>query len=75
VPQDISEVTASLLEAESRKLAESQAKLQSDFEAHEAKFKADLEVVAPQKPKGPANSGSAGSWFLARKSWAWLRRD
>jgi hypothetical protein len=75
VPQDISEVTAGLLAAENRKLAESQAKLQSDFEAHEAKFKADLEVVTPQKPKDPANSGSASSWFLARKSWAWLRRD
>jgi hypothetical protein len=73
--RDIAEVTANVLEAEKRGLAESQAKFQADFEAHEAKFNADLEALATQKPKGPAKSEPAASWLLARKCWAWLHRD
>ena len=72
---DVADITAGLLNAEKRGLAENQAKLQAAFEAHEAKFNADLEALAPQKPKGPEKTESPGSWFLARKCWAWLYHD
>jgi hypothetical protein len=72
VTQDVADVASKLLEAEKRKLAESQAKFQKDFEANEAKFNADLEGLAPQKLTSNANSESGGSWLLARKCWAWL---
>ena len=75
VTQDVADVAAHLLEADKRKLAESQAKLQTDFEVHEAKFNADLEALVPQKPAGSVKSEVGGSWLLARKCWAWLYRD
>ena len=75
VAQDIADVAADLLEAEKRKLDESQAKFQTDFEAGEAKFNADLEALTQQKSTGPENSESGGSWLLARKCWAWLYGD
>ena len=75
VTQDVADVAAHVLEADKRKLAENQAKLQTDFEAHEAKFKADLESLAPQKAAGPVKSEIGGGWLLARKCWAWLYRD
>ena len=75
VTQDVADVAANLLEADKRKLAESQAKLQADFEAREAKFNADLGTLAPQKPTGPVKSEVGGSWLLARKCWASLYRD
>jgi len=70
--RDVADIAADLLEAEKRGLAESQAKFQADFEAREAKFNADLEALAPQKPNGPAKPEFADNWFLARKCWAWL---
>ncbi len=72
---DVADITAGLLNAEKRGLAENQAKLQAAFEAHEAKFNADLEALAPQKPKGPEKSEASSSWMLARKCWAWLYHD
>ena len=75
VTEDVADVAAHLLEADKRKLAESQAQLQTDFEAREAKFNADLETLTPQKPVDPGNSEVGGSWLLARKCWAWLYRD
>jgi hypothetical protein len=75
VTQDVADVAAHLLEVEKRKLAESQTQLQTDFEAREAKFNADLETLAPQKPAGPVKSEVGGSWLLARKCWAWLYCD
>jgi hypothetical protein len=72
VTQDVADVASKLLEAENRKLAESQAKFQKDFEAREAKFNADLERLAPHKLTGHANSVSDGRWLLARKCWAWF---
>jgi hypothetical protein len=75
VSGDVSDVAAGLLEAEKRKLAENQTRFQADFESREARFNADLEAVAPQKPKGPARSIAADIWLLARKRWAWMYRD
>jgi len=75
VVHDIAEVTANVLDAEKRALAESQVKLQADFEVREAKFNADLEALATKKPQGPERSEPAASWLLARKCWAWLYRD
>ncbi len=72
---DVSDVAAGLLEAERRRLAESQARFQADFETREARFNADLEAVAPKKEKGPGRLESAGAWLLARKCWAWLYHD
>jgi hypothetical protein len=66
VTQDLADVAAHLLEADKRKLAESQTKLQTDFEAREAKFNAGLETLAPQKPTGPVKSEVGGSWLLAK---------
>ena len=72
---DLADLAAKLLQAEKCGFAESQAKFQADFEARDAKFNAELEALAPQKPKEPAKSESAGNWSLARKSWAWLYGD
>jgi hypothetical protein len=73
--KDIAEITAKVLDAEKRALAESQVKLQAEFEAREAKFNADLETIATKKPQGSGTPGSSDSWLLARKCWAWLQRD
>jgi hypothetical protein len=75
VTKDVADVAAGLLEAEKQKLAESQAKLQADFESREAKFNADLEGLVPQKAKDIAPSESGDRWLLARKCWAWLHGD
>lgn len=73
--QDLAEVTANVLEAEKREFANSQAKFQADFEAQEAKFNADLEALATSTANSPEKLEAAPSWLLARKCWAWLRRD
>ena len=75
VAPDLADVAAKLLQAEKRGFAKSQAKFQADCEAREAKFNAELEALAPQKPKEPARSEFADNWSLARKSWAWLYGD
>ena len=72
---DLADVAAKLLQAEKRGFAESQAKFQANFESREAKFNAELEALAPQKPKELARPESADNWSLARKSWAWLYHD
>ena len=46
---DISQAAADLLQAEKRKLNESQAQFQAEFEAREAMFNAELETIAPHK--------------------------
>ena len=71
----IAEVTANVLEAEKRALAESQVKLQADFEVREAKFNADLEALTANKSQAPKRSEPTVSWLLARKCWAWLHRE
>jgi hypothetical protein len=71
---DITEITAELLESEKRALEESQAKLQTDFEVGEAKFNADLKVLATKKPQEQEKPGATTNWLLARKCWAWLDR-
>jgi hypothetical protein len=73
--QDLAEITAKLLDAEKRMFAESQISFQIDFETREAKFNADLEALATKRPQAPATSQRIASWLLARKCWAWLRRD
>jgi hypothetical protein len=55
--------------------AEAAAMLKADFEASNAKFKADLESLSPRKPVSPAKADSSGKWILARKCWSWLYRD
>jgi hypothetical protein len=72
---NIAEVTAKILDAEKRALAESQVKLQVGFEVREAKFNADLEALATKRSQSPETSQSTASWLLARKCWAWLNRD
>ena len=72
---DLADVTADLLTAEARKLAESQTKLQADFEAHEARFNADLAALVPTTSNGAARTESAVCWLLARKCWSWLYHD
>ena len=52
---DIAEVTAEVLDAQKRSLAESQVKLQAEFEAREAKFNADLETLATKKATRPGD--------------------
>ena len=75
VAQDIAEVAADLLEAEKRKIDDSEARFQTDFEAGEAKFNA-IEALTQQKSTGfSENSKPEGSWLLARKCWAWLYGD
>ena len=75
VTRDLAEVAAELLSAEDRKLAESQAKFQAEFEAREAKFGSDLAALVPLKAKDATNSATAARWVLARKCWAWLYHD
>ena len=74
-PHDVAEITAELLQAEKRKLEESQAQFQSEFEAREARFNAELETIAPQKTKDSTRPRPDGYWLLARKCWAWLYHD
>ena len=72
------EVSAKLkasFEADSKKFAEQQAKLQSGFALHDAKFKADLESLVPRKPAATPKTESPSRWNLARKCWAWFDRD
>jgi hypothetical protein len=73
--RDLADVAADLLEAEARQLAESQTKLQADFEAREAKFNADLEALVPATSKCGANAPPVVHWLLARKCWSWLYHD
>jgi len=72
--RDLADVTADLLTAEACKLVESQAKLQADFEAHEARFNADLAALVPTTSDGAARTEPA-VWLLARKCWSWLYHD
>ena len=72
--RDLADVAADLLTAEARKLAESQTKLQADFEAREAKFNADLEALVPVTSNCAANAPEV-HWLLARKCWSWLYHD
>jgi hypothetical protein len=72
---DLADVAADLLTAEARKLAESQTKLQADFEAREAKFNADLEALVPATSNCAANASPLVHWLLARKCWSWLYHD
>jgi hypothetical protein len=73
-PQDITEITAEILESEKRALEERQAKLQTDFEVSEAKFNADLEALVTKKQQGQEKPEATTNWLLARKCWAWLHR-
>ena len=72
-----SEAAAQLLEANSAKLKAEVAALKNDFEVNQAKFKADLDKLAPQKKKAKSKAESApsGVWILARKCWGWMHRD
>jgi hypothetical protein len=72
--RDVAVVTAELLNANDRKLAESQAKLQVDFENHEARFNAELAALVPLRQKDEAMLRPE-RWLLARKCWAWLHHD
>ncbi len=73
--RDLADVAADLLEAEARQLAESQTKLQADFEAREAKFNADLEALVPATSNCATNASPEVHWLLARKCWSWLYHD
>ena len=73
--RDLTDVTAELLKAEARKLAESQTKLQADFEAHEARFNAYLAALVPTRSDNCASTEPPVHWLLARKCWAWLYPD
>jgi len=74
--RDFADVTAELLQAQKRKLDESQAHYQSEFEAREARFNADLDSIAPHQSKDSTKPAqSEGFWMLARKSWVWLYGD
>ena len=73
--RDIAEATVGLLQAQKRKLDESQTQFQAEFEAREARFNADLETIAPLKPKNSTTPQPEGYWLLARKCWAWLYHD
>jgi hypothetical protein len=79
--QDLADVAAGILQAETRTFAEHQAHLQMELEAHEAKFNLDLQALAPQMSGRRVKSESPnlkiepeGTWLLARKCWAWLLR-
>ena len=73
VTRDPAEITADILQAEDRKLAESQAQLQVAFEEGEARFNAQLEALA-QPPNDEAHL-KPERWLLARRCWAWLYHD
>ena len=72
--RDVAVATAELLNANDRKLAESQAKLQVDFENYEARFNAELAALVPVRQKDGATLRPE-RWLLARKCWAWLHHD
>ncbi len=74
VTRDAAEIAADLLQAEDRKLAESQAQLQVAFEKGEAQFNAQLEALASQQQQNEAHL-KPDRWLLARKCWAWLHHD
>ena len=74
--RDVADVTAQLLQAEKRRLDENQAQYQSEFEAREARFNADLDAIARHQSKDSTkHSQPEGFWMLARKSWVWLYGD
>jgi len=75
VTDSIDQVAARLLEANSRRFDENMNQQTNDFEARNDKFNADLDALAPGKPKASATENPSGTWFLARKAWAWLYRD
>jgi hypothetical protein len=72
VTGDLEAVTADLLQAQDRKLAESQTKFQAECEAGEAKFNAELEALSLPKRHDSEKSKFVDKWLLARKCWAWL---
>ena len=51
VTRDPAEIAADLLQADDRKLAESQAQLQVAFEKGEAQFNAQLDALVQQQQK------------------------
>ena len=75
---ELADVAADILQDERRHFAESQAKLQADFEALAARFDADLEKLAPKWPKEEAKVTLAEESAyngLARRCWDWLHRN
>ncbi len=75
VTGDLEAATADLLQAQDRKLAESQTKFQAEFEAGEAKFNAELEAMSSPKRQDLEKPKFVDKWLLARKCWAWLYHD
>ena len=73
--RDVAQITADLLHADDSRLAESQARLQSDFERHEAKFSAELAALVKQPEENAESRQSEARWLLARKCWSWLYHD
>ena len=73
--RDVAQITADLSHADDSRLAESQARLQSDFERHEAKFSAELAALVKQPEQNAESHRSEARWLLARKCWSWLYRD
>ncbi len=60
------------LEANERRLDESQVKFQANVEARNAKFNADLEALVPLKPVAPPKQVSSGKGLLPRKLRRWM---
>ncbi len=74
VTGDPAEIAADLLQADNRKLAESQAQLQVAFEKGEAQFNAQLDALVQQQQNDDAHL-KPERWLLARRCWAWLYHD
>jgi hypothetical protein len=72
--RDVTEITADLLQANDRKLAENQTKLQVALDEHEAHFNAELAALVPLQ-QNDAGIVKPDRWLLARKCWAWLHHD
>ena len=75
VTGDLQAVATDLLQAQDRKLAESQTKFQAEFEAGEARFNAELEALSSPKRQNSEKSKFVEKWLLARKCWAWLYHE
>jgi len=77
---ELADVAADILQGEKQHFAESQAKFQADFETREARFNADLEKIAPKRPKEaaeaePTAAEESAYSGLARRCWDWLHRN
>jgi hypothetical protein len=60
--RDVTEITADLLQANDRKLAENQAKLQVALDEHESHFNAELAALVPLRQNDAAKNLTGGCW-------------